>query len=73
MRSNYLSVCFFPQVIENIPLASPARFLKVGENRPLPEKFMRSLPKSVPKSRPATRSSRQGYPSLGDAPAMVVI
>jgi hypothetical protein len=22
MRSNYLSVCFFPQVIENIPLAS---------------------------------------------------
>jgi hypothetical protein len=29
--SNYLSVCIFSQVIENIPLASLARFLKVGE------------------------------------------
>ncbi len=29
--SNFLSVCIFPQVIENIPLASLPGLLKVGE------------------------------------------
>jgi hypothetical protein len=36
----------FPQVIESIPLASLPASSKVGENRYIPEKFTRLLPKS---------------------------
>jgi hypothetical protein len=71
MRSNYLSVCFFPQVIENIPLASLPASSKWVKS-PCTREIYAVAAESTCRNRDmgANRVLRS---SLGDAPAMVVI